>query len=285
MPYLFNDVLIINYYINVDKDGIIWTPELEDEIDYQFILRVQAEVTQSCALPFAVPVERIPEFIIQAAQYFWQNDDYSAEERHYLVKNSDICKGNKLNKIIQLPNQILGVHGVYKLQQHLKYGAMGDFSIERMMMSSYSMFGGAGTIGSGFGINGVGYTLPDVVTSMYEVDTFNQTLNPPLTYNYNTYSSKLVLLGDLGWSDLLIACSIRCRIQDLYNNYYFFRYVVCLCKRALSTIYGIFEFKLPGGVTINYSNLSDQASEEMDKIDEWIQNNRAADYFFMPNTL
>ena len=49
--------------------------------------------------------------------------------------------------------------------------------------------------------------------------------------------------------------------------------------------YGIFEFKLPGGVTINYSNLSDQASEEMEKIDEWIQNNRAADYFFMPNTL
>ena len=34
-----------------------------DEIDYQFITRVQQEVTQSCALPFALPVERIPEFI------------------------------------------------------------------------------------------------------------------------------------------------------------------------------------------------------------------------------
>ena len=47
----------------------------------------------------------------------------------------------------------------------------------------------------------------------------------------------------------------------------------------------MFEFKLPGGVTINYSNLSDSAESEMDKIDEWIQNNRSADYFFMPNTL
>ena len=27
----------------------------QDEIDTQFIQRVQAEVTQSCALPFAVP--------------------------------------------------------------------------------------------------------------------------------------------------------------------------------------------------------------------------------------
>ena len=119
---------------------------LEDEIDMQFIKRVQAEVTQSCALPFALPIERIPEFCLQAAQYFWANDDYSAEERFYIIKNSDICKGNKLNKIVQLPQQILGVHGVFKLQQNLRYGTMGDFSLERMMMSTYSMFGGAGTV-------------------------------------------------------------------------------------------------------------------------------------------
>jgi hypothetical protein len=263
----------------------IWTPQLEEEIDFQFITRVQKEVTQSCALPFALPAERIPEYIIQAAQYFWQNDDYSVEERHYIVQNSDICKGNKLNKIVQLPQQIVGVHGVYKMKSGLKYGAMGDFSIERMMMSSYSMFGGAGTVGGGMNLNGTGYNLSDVIISMYEVDTFNQYLNAPLTYNYNTYSSKLVLLGDLGYSDILIACMTRCRIQDLYNNHYFFRYVVCLCKRALSVIYGMYDFKLPGGITINYSLLSDQADSEIDKIEEWIQDNRAADYFFMPNTL
>lgn len=268
------------------KNNIIWTPELEDEIDFQFIQRVQQEVTQSCALPFAVPVERIPEFIIQAAQYFWQNDDYSVEERYYLIRNKDICFDGVMNKTIQLPNQIMGIHGCYKLQQALRYGAMGDFSIERMMMSSYSMFGGAGTVGGGFGLNnGVGYTLSDVMTSLYEVDTFNQTLNPPLTYNFNQYSSKLVILGDVKYSDILINCMIRCRIQDLYNNYYFFRFVVCLCKRALSTIYGSFEFKLPGGVTINYSKFSDDADNEIDKIEEWIMNNRSCDYFFMPNTL
>jgi hypothetical protein len=258
---------------------------IEDELDFQFIKRVQNEVTQSCALPFALPAERIPEFILQSAQYFWLNDDFATEERYYIIKNSDICKGNKLNKIIQLPPQIIGVHGVYKLSQQLKYGAMGDFSIERMMMSSYSMFGGAGTIGSGFGMNGVGYSLSDVMTSLYEVDTFNQMLNPPLTYNFNTYSSKLVLLGDLGWSDVLITTMVRCKIQDLYNNYYFFRHVVCLCKQALSTIYGTFEFKLPGGVTINYSKFNDEASNELDKIEEWLKDNRAADYFFMPSTL
>ena len=230
-------------------------------------------------------MERIPEYILQAAQYFWQNCDFSVEERHYFVKNTDICKTNKLNKIVQLPPQIVGVHGVYKCQSQLKYGAMGDFSIERMMLSSYSMFGGAGTVGGGMSMQGTGYSLSDVIVSMYEVDTFNQMLNAPLTYKYNAFSNKLVLLGDLGSSDLLLATMQRCKIQDLYNNFYFFRYVVCLCKRALSTIYGMFEFTLPGGVSINYSSLSDQADNEIDKIDEWIQNNRACDYFFMPNTL
>ena len=146
---------------------------LQDQLDMQFMTRVQNEVTQSCALPFALPAERIPEYILQAAQYFWQNCDFSVEERHYLVKNSDICKCSSLNKIVQLPQQIVGVHGVYKIQSGLKYGAMGDFSIERMMMSSYSMFGGAGAVGGGgMQMSGVGYSLSDVIVSMYEVYKF-----------------------------------------------------------------------------------------------------------------
>lgn len=260
---------------------------IEDQIDLEFIQRVINEVTQSCALPFKVPSERIPEYILQAAQYFWQNDNTAVEERYYQIKNSDICRGNQFNKIITLPQRVMGVFGVFKTN-NLKFGAMGDFSVERMMLSTYSMFSGVGAVGGGFtgqqGM-GAGYNLTDVITSMYEVDTFQQYLNAPLTFNYNQFSKKLVLLGDLGHSDIIIQCMNRLRLQDLYGNYYFFRYVVCLVKRALSTIYGMYEFKLPGGVTINYSNLSDQASEEMQEIKEYIENNNACDYFFMPNNM
>lgn len=265
------------------------TETWQDEADLQFIQQVQAEVTQSCALPFAVPLDRIPAFILQAAKFFWSECPYAFEERYYLIPNSAICRGNQFNKLIKLPPQILSVFGVYKAQQGLKYGAMGDFSLERMMLSSYSLTGGA-ALGAGVGNpmaagGGAGFNLTDVVTTMYEVDTFNQTLNPPLTYNYNQFSNNLVLLGDMGWSDILICCCVRCKIQDLYKSYHFFRYVVALCKRSLSTIYGMFEFKLPGGVTINYSNLEDSAKEEIDEIKEWMANNQPSDYFFMPNTL
>lgn len=263
-----------------------WTSEYEDSIDYNFIQRIVKEVTQSCALPFSVPYDRIPEYIFQASQWFWENVDFACEERLYVVKNEDVCKKGGLNKIIQLPPQIMGIHGCFKLQEHLKYGAMGDFSLERMMVSSFNSVNGIGSVGvSGFTGNGGGYSLSDVVVSMYEVDSFNQYLNPPLTYSFNTYSSKLNIMGNLSWSDILIDCMVRCRIQDLYNNYYFFRLVVCFVKRALSTILGTYEFKLPGGITINCDKFTEQANEDYEEIKEWAERNRSVDYFFMPNQL
>ena len=263
-----------------------WTAEYEDSVDYSFIQRVISEVTQSCALPFSVPVERIPAFILQAGQWFWQNVDQACEERLYIIKNSELCKEGHLNKIVQLPPQIMGVHGCFKLQENMKYGTMGDFSLERMMMSSFNSINGVGTIGvSGFSGNGGGYSLEDVVVSMLEVDSFNEYLNPPVTFSFNSYSSKLNIMGDIGFSDILIDCMVRCRIQDLYNNYYFFRLVVCFVKKALSTILGTYEFKLPGGVTINYDKFTDQANDDYEEIKEWAERNRVCDYFFMPNQL
>lgn len=264
----------------------IWTESLENEIDYQFIQRVQSEVTQSCSLPFALPADRIVKNIINAAQWFWQMSDLAVEERCYIIKNSDICRENAMNKIIQLPQQIVGVHGCYKIQESMNFGAMGDFSIERMMLSSYSMFGGVGTVGGGF-VNGTtqGYSLSDVVVSMYEIDTFNQTLNPTLSYDFNQFSKKLIVLGDLSWSDILICCNVRCRIQDLYNDIFFFKAVVAYCKKNLSSIYGMWDFKYPGGVTINYDKLSEQAENELDEVKEYFENNKVPSYFFMPNTL
>lgn len=259
--------------------------KFENELDAYFINRVIKKITVSCAISLPVPAEQIPEYILEAAQWFWENVEQAVEERYYLIPNRAICQGNKLNKIIKLPPQIVSVFGVHKLQEDLRYGTMGDFSIERMMMSSYSMFGGAGIVGGGMGLTGgLGYSLSDVMMSLYEVDTFDQFLNPPLTFNYNHYSHKLVLLGDLGYSDLIIQTFVRCRIQDLYESPMFFKLVVAYVKQALSTIMGTFEFKYPGGITVNYSNFKDEASDEIQEVKDWAEANRSMDYIFMPKT-
>lgn len=259
---------------------------MEDQMDYAFIQRIIQEITKSCALPIALPADSIPPIILQAAMHFWENDDQSVEERYYCLPNKQFKRCGP-NLTVKLPEQIVSVFGVYKLTDSFNYGVMGDFSLERMVMNSTGMLSGigGGIGGSSMFNSGYGYTLTDLTASLYEISTFKSMFQAPVTYNYNQYSKQLVVLGDLGMSDLCLQVFQRCRIQDLYNNYQFFRYCVCLAKQSLATIYGTFEFKLPGGITINYSKFEDSATTEMDKIDEWLESRHSPGYFLNTNTI
>jgi len=260
--------------------------KLEDQVDYQFIQRIIQELTQTCAINIPMQPSAIPPLILQAAQYFWENDDQSIEERWYCLPNREFIKCGP-NLTSKLPPQILSVNGVYKTSDNFRYSAMGDFSLERMVMSNSMMAGGlGGSVNDAYGgYNGSGYNLTDVTAALYEVSTFQSMFDVPLTFNYNQYSNELIILGDLGSSDLMLNVYKRLKLQDLYKSYYFFRYCVCLGLRSMATILGTMEFKLPGGVTLNYSIWRDMANEEMQKIEEWIQKNHAADYFVNSNTI
>jgi hypothetical protein len=258
--------------------------QLEDQIDYQFIQRIIQELTQSCALNVPIPASAIPNLILQAAQFFWENDDQSIEERYYCIPFAAINKYGA-NRIIKLPPQIISVFGVYKLNNSFNYGVLGDFSLERMILNNSALAAGAGgSLSDVFG-TGTGYNLTDVMGALYEVQTYKYMFDYPMTFNYNQYSNELVLLGSLGHSDIMLQVYKRLKIQDLYKSYYFFRYCVCLGLRSMATIMGTYEFKLPGGITINYQAWRDQAQTEMDQIYQWMLDNHSADYFFNTNTI
>lgn len=258
--------------------------QFEDQMDYQFIQRIIQELTQSCALPLPVPAAAIPNLILQAAQFFWENYDFALEERYYCIKNSDFCKCGP-NRTITLPHRIWSVFGVYKVTNTFSYGVLGDFSLERLILNNSIMAGGVGSrVSDTFG-NGTGYNMVDVMGALYEVQTYKAMFEAPLTFNFNPYSNKLVILGNLGYSDLLLQCYLRCKIQDLYKLYYFFRLCVCLGKKSMATILGTFEYKLPGNITLNYSRFEDSADQEIERITEWCMNQHSADYFFVSNTV
>jgi len=256
----------------------------EDQMDMEFINRIIQEVTQSCALNLPLPTSAIPPLIIQAAQYFWENDDLSVEERWLCMPNSEVQRIGA-NNIFKLPKQIVSVFGVYKTTQNMNMGALGDFSIERMLLNNAALAGSAGGSLTDVWGSGTGYNLADITGALYEISTYKALFDTPLTYNYNPYSNELVILGALGGSDLMLNIFKRCKLQDLYKNYYFFRYCVCLVKRSMAHIMGTFEFKLPGGITLNYNAFRDDANTEMESIHEWIKGNHAADYFFNTNTI
>lgn len=258
--------------------------QIEDQVDYNFIQRIIQELTQSCALNIPIPVSAIPPLILQAAQYFWQNDDQAVQQRWYCLPNNQIQKCGP-NNIVKLPQQIISVVGVYKTSGYFNYGVMGDFSLERMILNNAALSSGVGgSLSDVFG-SGTGYNLTDVMAALYEVDTYKYMFDSPLTYDYNEFSKDLVIQGALGNSNLILDVFKRLKIQDLYKNYYFFRYCVCLGLRSMATIMGTFEFKLPGGVTLNYQIWRDMANEEMQQIDEWIKSNHATGYFYNTNNI
>ena len=181
--------------------------------------------------------------------------------------------------------QIMSVFGVYKVNPNYYYGQMGDFSLERLVINNTILASGAGgSLTDTYG-NGSGYNLTDMMAGLYEIQTFKAMFDVPLTYNYNEFSNYLNIIGDLGPSDIVIQTFIRCKIQDLYKNYYFFRLCVCFGLRSMATIMGAFTFRLPGGSEINYQVFRDMANEEIQKIEEWVQKNHSADYFFNSNTV
>lgn len=259
--------------------------QFEDQVDYNFIQRIIQELTQSCALNLPIPPSAIPPLILQAAQFFWENDDQSVEERWYCLPNKEFNKCGP-NNIVKLPPQIIAVSGVYKTSDSFSYGALGDFSLERMILNNSAMASGIGLNNASnvFGSSG-GWSLTDITGALYELSTFKMMFDSPLTYNYNHYSNDLIILGALGSANLILDVYTRCKIQDLYKNYYFFRYCVCLGLRSMSTIMGTFEFKLPGGVVINHSAFQDRAQAEMDQIVEYLNKNHACDYFFTSNSV
>lgn len=258
--------------------------QIEDQQDYQFIQRIVQDLTQSCALPLPIPAAAIPPLILQAAQFFWENYDFAIEERYFCIKNSDFCKCGP-NRTLTLPQRIISVFGVYKTSHVFSYGVLGDFSLERMIMNNTTMAAGMGTQFSDMFGGANGYGIQDAMAAIYEVSTFKEMFEAPLTFNFNPYSHKLVILGNLGYSDLILQTFIRCKIQDLYQLYYFFRLCVCLGKKSMATILGTFEYKLPGGVTLNYARFEDSADQEIEKIEEWCRSQHSADYFFNSNTI
>ena len=162
---------------------------IEDQIDYQFIQRIIQELTQSCALNVPIPASAIPNLILQAAQFFWENDDQSIEERYYCIPYNEIMKCGP-NKTIKLPPQIISVFGVYKLNNTFNYGVLGDFSLERMILNNSALAAGAGgSLSDVFG-TGTGYNLIDVMGALNEVQTYKYMFDYPITFNFTACNKK-----------------------------------------------------------------------------------------------
>lgn len=256
-----------------------------DPADYDFAMRLKNEVAAGCAIPFNIDLEQIFLIIRTSADYFWEYDDFSLEERYLAIKSGTIKSDGK-NRLIKLPDQVMSVFGLHKVGGTLTgYSTLGDFSIERLMLSSFSSNYGGSSLGSGSTGGQSVARVQDMVGSMYELSTYNDAFSHPLSYNYSKFSKCLTILGEYHDENLVLQVFTRLPLQSLYNSHDFYRYCVSMLKLRWVKIYSMFDYKLPGGVTVRFGSYEAEASEELKEIKERIKANRAVDYFFVSGTV
>lgn len=253
------------------------------QADYDFIEFVKSEIAGSCALPFELPDERIPQIIYKSALFFYEWLDDSTEERWLSVNTSEFNMETSGNPVIQFDGSIQAVTMV----MHNNSSASGSVcSYLRtnpiMSLGSVSNFFRTSQPDYNFYKNNYDrnfYSVSDGLARVYEAETYRTIFKESVLFNYNVNTQKFVAFNISDKTSLGIRVERRIPLADgLYNNRLFIDYVVAHGKKELSTILGTFTYQLPGEVTINYDLLRSEGIEEMDKIKQEIKESNNTDF-------
>lgn len=221
---------------------------------------VQRELTWAGALPYTMPVAEIDREIDIAAKYFYDNWRYSTEPR-YLMIPRDIFLADlftKNNRQIVLPDCVQFVHDMVKANSGGSlFGTIDpDFGDQKFIGSEIFL---TPFIGESLMYRTIMLSFLDL-TKAFSLDT--------IAYDYNNRTHKLTVLGATPKLDAVLKCAVKIPTENLYDDEMFQRYVRAKAKMRFVQFITAFGFQLPGGVTINYTLMTQTAQAEWDQVKE-----------------
>jgi hypothetical protein len=237
------------------------------------IQEIQAEITQSCALPYGLPETEIKRIIKVAKEYFWQNYQYAVEARYIGIPREIFDHPDFLsNRVIQMPDCVVSV---YELRESSGFGFLGnpdrDFSDSKLLGSEIFL--------SPFQGDNLVYR-----TAMYSYfDLAKAFLLETVAYDWNRNTKRITVLGRNPFRDCITRCLIKIPEDTLYDDELFRRYCYAKAKIHLGRTTQLFNYNLPGGVTINFSAIKEDGQAELDLILKQIDDENQPDWFIQWN--
>lgn len=221
---------------------------------------VRKQLTWNGALPYSMPDAEISQEIDIAAKYFYDNWRYSIEQRYLLIPK-DIFESSLFsqnNRAIVLPDC---VHFVHQCVQSNTGGSLfgtidPDFGDQKFIGSEIFL---TPFIGESLMYRTIMLSFLDL-TKAFSLDT--------IAYDYNSRTHRLVITGRNPKFDAVLTCGIKIPLENLYEDELFQRYVRAKAKLRLVQFLTAFNFQLPGGVTINYTLMTQQAQDEWNDVKE-----------------
>jgi hypothetical protein len=238
----------------------------------ELILDIQAELTFAKALPYSLPEQEIKRIITIAEKYFYDNWRHAVQTKYLLVP-LDVVNNPlfKKGRGIQLPDCVAFVHNVQEAKGAASlFGTMDlDFADNKFIGSEIFL---TPFIGESIMYRTVIFSFLDLVKGF--------TINT-LAYDYNKNSRELTILGRTPRFDIVTTVAKKIAQDDLYEDELFQRYVRAKAKQRLVDLLTTFDYQLPGGVKINFTNIVNKADAELKDVVDQMKGENTPDFMIL----
>jgi len=257
----------------------------------ELIQEIKDDLSASCALPYNLNDQEIIRIITRAKAWMYDNYQYAVEKRYFVLGGAFFQTPQFRNtRQVQLPDKIVTVFDVRETNGN---GISGNPDKD---------FGDSKLIGSELLLSP--FTGDNLVyrTVMYSYfDLAKAYLLPTYAFSWNKNTKKLTILGRdptppikssspqsnaSGYNltqSVVVSCYVAIEDYELYNDELFIRYCFAKAKQSLVKVLSAFDYNLPGGVRVNTSTLSQEASTELQEVMNMINGENTPSYFLQWN--
>lgn len=235
------------------------------------IEEINAELTNSCSIPYELPRAEVKRIIKRAREYMWDNYQYAVEECYLTIPKAIFVnsKFRQSGRKICLPDNVIAVTGFAELKgggviPHIDP----DFSDSKLFGTEIFL---APFQGDNLVYRTALFAYYDLAQA-YVLDS--------IAYRYNKNTKKLFVKGRDPRRDCYVVAEVAIPEEDLYEDELFIRYCLAQSKIQLGRILSIYEFNLPGGVKINFDSIRSDGERELEEIKQQIDDENTPDWFF-----
>lgn len=232
---------------------------------------VENEITVSGQLKLSVNKNEISRIIDMEKRYVYRDWPFTTELKH-AVMNPAAFRTPEFNasRTIQLPDCVWGIQEFCEIKDGMRLFGINDpdLRLERVMASDLWLSPFSSDVITSRTIS---YSWFDLARSFTLTD---------IQFNFNFNTHRIKVIGHNPLSPVLIRAWVAIDEGNLYEDYYFQRWIIARCKMQLHRVLKTFEYTTIGNVSIT-SMLYDQGKQELDEIKEYMKNNTQPDWFLM----
>jgi len=230
------------------------------------------DLTVSHSLDITVKEEEISRIIEAEKKFVFREWRHTVELKYgYIPVEAFRTAEFKASRTIQMPDCVWGIQEFREIKDSARLFGINDpdLNFDRVMNSDLYL---AGPFMSDIITSRtVGYSFYDLMKGFTLFD---------IGFTFNPNTKRIKITGHDPLNPVLILAFVQIEDADLYDDYYFQRWIIARCKRQIHRVLKTFEYNVIGGINIT-TMYEEQGKAEMDEIKEEMKKQDPPDWFLM----